>query len=108
MAESNQRKIADPIDLDEDDPFAELTRIMGFDPRKPASPEPKVLVGANNAKPSVVSPTVSNAPAPETYARPDAPQAADDDFGIDLERELLGGFDDFDLPVEPVAKPSQA
>ena len=46
MAERNQRKIADPIDLNDDDPFAELTRIMGFDPRlaaresQPSEPGP--------------------------------------------------------------------
>ena len=42
MADSNQRKIADPIDLHDDDPFAELTRIMGFDPRLTKRAEPVV------------------------------------------------------------------
>lgn len=69
MADKNQLKIADPIDFSEDDPFAELTRIMGFDPRQPAR---------------------QPAPAPQpTSVEP----AAEDDFGLDLEKELLGGFD---------------
>ena len=36
MADKNQLKVADQVDLADDDPFAELTRIMGFDPRQPA------------------------------------------------------------------------
>jgi len=42
MADSNKRKIAEPIDLNDDDPFAELTRIMGFDPRLTKRAEPVV------------------------------------------------------------------
>jgi SPOR domain len=97
MAESNTRKIADPFDLDEGDPFAELTRIMGFDPRKLTSPQPKELVGANNARPSVIAAVVPDAATSQEPALP----TAHDDFGIDLEKELLGGFDDFDQPAQP-------
>ena len=85
MADRNQLKIADPIDLADDDPFAELTRIMGFDPRsckrvrKPAN-EP----GAAAAKPVPVE--VAPAPAVQDVAH--------DDFGIDLEKELMGEFAD--------------
>ena len=69
MADKNQLKIADPSDFSEDDPFAELTRIMGFDPRQPA-----------------------RQPAPAPQPAP-VEQAAEDDFSLDLEKELLGGFD---------------
>jgi len=75
MADKNQLKIADPIDFSEDDPFAELTRIMGFDPRQPA----------RQAAPKAV-PVPAPQPAP-------VEQAAEDDFSLDLEKELLG----FDL-----------
>jgi hypothetical protein len=60
MAERNHLRIADHNDLPNDDPFAELTRIMGFDPRQPVRQQPV-----------------------ETAAD-------EDDFGIDLEKELLG------------------
>lgn len=66
MADKNQLKIADQVDLADDDPFAELTRIMGFDPRQPA----------RQAQPA-----------------PQEPAAEDDDFSLDLEKELLGGID---------------
>ncbi|WJI52967.1 hypothetical protein NLY44_10005 [Mesorhizobium sp. C089B] len=66
MADRTQLRVADNNDIAEDDPFAELTRIMGFDPRQPVKPQ---------------------APAVET--------AADEgDFDIDLEKELMGEFGD--------------
>jgi hypothetical protein len=71
MADKNQLKIADQVDLAEDDPFAELTRIMGFDPRQPAK----------QAR------AQEQAPAPVDLV------AEEDDFSLDLEKELLGGFD---------------
>lgn len=68
MADSNHSRRADYADFSENDPFAELTRIMGHDPREQAPGEPE--------------------------PRAEAPQAAaDDDFGIDLEQELMGEFD---------------
>src|SRR5262245_37611704 len=70
MADKNQRKIADQVDLADDDPFAELTRIMGFDPRQPARQ--------------------AQQPAPEPA--PVEQAAQDDDFSLDLEKELLGDF----------------
>ncbi|MEP9386993.1 SPOR domain-containing protein [Mesorhizobium sp. KR9-304] len=74
MADKNQLKIADQVDLADDDPFAELTRIMGFDPRQPARQA-----------------------AQEKQAAPVQPQeTAEDDFSLDLEKELLG----FDLEDE--------
>lgn len=79
MADKNQLKFADPVDLAEDDPFAELTRIMGFDPRQPA-----------------------RQPAAPPPAQ--AVETPEDDFSLDLEKELLGGFDmEDELQAAPVA-----
>ncbi|MCK9552565.1 SPOR domain-containing protein [Aquamicrobium sp.] len=64
MADRTQLRIADRDDIAADDPFAELTRIMGFDPRVPVKPD--------------------NEPRFE--------DVADDDFTIDLEKELMGEF----------------
>lgn len=69
MADRTQLKIADRNTVTDDDPFAELTRIMGFDPRQPARPQ-------EGAKPRDAS--------------ADAP--SDDDFEIDLEKEMMGDF----------------
>ncbi|HHZ10109.1 MAG TPA: hypothetical protein GX405_15165 [Rhizobiales bacterium] len=83
MADANQLKRIEAIDYGEDDPFAELTRIMGFDPRVPVRPTP-----AEGARQAAVTPLAPVEPVP----------ASQDDFGfdIDLERELLGGL----LPEE--------
>jgi hypothetical protein len=62
MAERNPLKAAARSDLAEDDPFAELTRIMGFDPRKP-----------------------HHAPARDSEPDPHG-------IALELERELLGEF----------------
>lgn len=118
MAES-KRKFADPIELDDQDPFAELTRIMGFDPRVAAkapsreSPAPAAnedLAPATRVAPSapvasVAPPVVNVAPAVVAPARPQAAEAHDD-FGIDLEKELLGGFDDFEAPMPVAVQPA--
>lgn len=77
MADSNQLKRADPVELSDDDPFAELTRIMGFDPRVPVRPVAEPQAAPAGAMPSAA------APEPE-YG------AASDDLEIDLEKELLG------------------
>ncbi|PSJ58605.1 SPOR domain-containing protein [Pseudaminobacter soli (ex Li et al. 2025)] len=67
MADKTQLRVADREGLSNDDPFAELTRIMGFDPREPAR-------------------------QPEQSS---ADNILGDDFGIDLEKELMGEFGDF-------------
>jgi len=73
MADTTQLRVADRDSFSNDDPFAELTRIMGFDPREPVQqPEP------------------APASATNTYAQPVDDVA--DDFGIDLEKELMGEF----------------
>ncbi|PBC03994.1 SPOR domain-containing protein [Mesorhizobium sp. WSM3860] len=81
MADRTQLKVAASNHIADDDPFAELTRIMGFDPRQPVRPQ---------------SPAAAKA-AP-------ANQAADGaDFDIDLEKELMGDFD-ISEENEPVAQ----
>lgn len=75
MADGTQLKIADKNDFAEEDPFAELTRIMGFDPRQPVRQEAAAL--SARAEPSM------------------------DDFGIDLEKELLGELAGEDLTAVP-------
>lgn len=68
MAERNHLRIANHNDLPNDDPFAELTRIMGFDPRQPVRQQPAAEPAQDSAE----------------------AVAGDDDFGIDLEKELMG------------------
>jgi len=75
MADRTQLKIADRDQLSNDDPFAELTRIMGFDPRQPVQQGPA-------AAPSSVA----------SVQETSSDNAGDDDFGIDLEKELMGEF----------------
>ncbi len=64
MANKVQLKASGEQDFTNDDPFAELTRIMGFDPRVQPTPHP------------------------------------DDDFEIDLEKELMGVFGTGETPAE--------
>ncbi|TPM11299.1 SPOR domain-containing protein [Mesorhizobium sp. B2-3-11] len=79
MADRTQLRVADNNDIGEDDPFAELTRIMGFDPRQPVKPaEPKAAVADGAARES--------------------------DFDIDLEKELMGEFDAVDSVAAPVVE----
>ena len=81
MADRTPLKVADHNDIADDDPFAELTRIMGFDPRQPV-----------------------RHPAPAVEKAMPANQAAEaDDFDIDLEKELMGEFDSVEESA-PVAQ----
>lgn len=73
MAERTQLRTTGRDEISEDDPFAELTRIMGFDPRVP--------VNQQNAS---------------------AQADGVDDFAIDLEKELMGEFGEADEPVVAV------
>lgn len=113
MAESNQRKVVNPISHDDDDPFAELTRIMGFDPRMSALAQVSRSIAADaaSAQASDAGPVRS---AADSAARPAPAPAADpyaadhhDDFSLDLEKELLGEFAQFDTqdaaPPAPTA-----
>ncbi|MDF2388966.1 hypothetical protein JMG10_46570, partial [Nostoc ellipsosporum NOK] len=80
MADRTQLRVADNNDIAADDPFAELTRIMGFDPRQP-----------------VKAPVQSKAAV--------ANQSVDEsDFEIDLEKELMGEFDAGDSLAAPVVE----
>lgn len=81
MADRTPLKVADHNDIADDDPFAELTRIMGFDPRQPVR---------------------QPAPAVEN-AMPGNQAVEEGDFDIDLEKELMGEFDSVD-ESEPVAQ----
>jgi len=105
MAESNQRKIADPIDLTDEDPFAELTRIMGFDPRVAVRGQTKESPANESAAPAAKAAPAIAAPARALEPAPAAATPHHDDFSIDLEKELLGDFADFDEPHQaaPVA-----
>ena len=83
MADRNQLKKAVDSHSSDDDPFAELTRIMGFDPREPVAPR----------KPAAV----------EKLA---ALHAEEVDLSLDLEKELMGDFAGLDEDVQ--ATPQEA
>jgi hypothetical protein len=70
MADRTQLRVTDQNDIADDDPFAELTRIMGFDPRQPVKPQAPVAA----------------------KAAPAAQPTGEGDFNIDLEKELMGEF----------------
>lgn len=95
MADRNHLKVVESASIAEDDPFAELTRIMGFDPREPVR---------QAHAPQKLGPL----PAPGVPAASYAPP--EEDFAIDLERELLGEFEaDEPLPdVQQYAEPMVA
>ncbi|WP_274629265.1 SPOR domain-containing protein [Arvimicrobium flavum] len=81
MADANWLKKAPPATSENnDDPFAELTRIMGFDPRVPFR-----------------SPQSTATLEPVTAHQVEAPKVdvSDDDldFSIDLEQELMGALE---------------
>ncbi|MBZ9738287.1 SPOR domain-containing protein [Mesorhizobium sp. CO1-1-4] len=80
MADRTQLRVADNNDIADDDPFAELTRIMGFDPRQPVK-----------------------APA-QPKADVTGPSAGESDFDIDLEKELMGEFDASDSVAAPLVE----
>ncbi|QND60962.1 SPOR domain-containing protein [Mesorhizobium huakuii] len=82
MADRTQLRVADNNDIADDDPFAELTRIMGFDPRQPVKQQARV------------EPQVAAASQP----------VQEDDFDIDLEKELMGEFDAGDSDAAPVVE----
>lgn len=75
MADRTQARVANHNDIASDDPFAELTRIMGFDPREPVQRQ--------------------------AVSQPAAGPA--EDFDIDLEKELMGEFETYQ--EEPVTAP---
>jgi SPOR domain len=77
----------------DDDPFAELTRIMGFDPREPVKP-------AAAASPLAMSRITAIEPEPIQVPVPD--------LAIDLERELMGDFLDDEESAEKELRLSPA
>ncbi|WP_292138467.1 hypothetical protein, partial [Mesorhizobium sp.] len=82
MADRTQLRVADNNDIADDDPFAELTRIMGFDPRQPVRPQ---------------SPAQPQAPAADHGLE-------EGDFDIDLEKEMMGEFGADDSDAAPVVQ----
>src|SRR5689334_16472993 len=82
MADRTQLRVADNNDIADDDPFAELTRIMGFDPRQPVKQQARV----------------------EPQAAATSQPVQEDDFDIDLEKELMGEFDAGDSVAAPVVE----
>ncbi|MBU0582406.1 MAG: SPOR domain-containing protein [Alphaproteobacteria bacterium] len=105
MADGNQLKIGDQVELADDDPFAELTRIMGFDPRQ----------SVKQAEAEKAAREAEAEPAPRDSAQQDS-HASDhddsDDFSIDLEKELMGEFsvddDGYDAVPQAAAEPEPA
>lgn len=90
MADKTSNGASGRSDLD---PFAELTRIMGFDPRLPVeeSAPSALLEQAASERPTEA--------AKENFSVEDSISAAElnaEDFGIDLEQELLGALSDED------------
>ena len=77
MADRTQARVANHNDIASDDPFAELTRIMGFDPREPV----------------------------QRQAAPQPTSASAEDFDIDLEKELMGEFEAYQEEPVAVAQP---
>jgi hypothetical protein len=76
------------------DPFAELTKIMGFDPR-----EPVAQAAAQTAETGSAEAPVQQEAAPSL-------DEVEDDFGVDLEKELMGDLADdvFGFDDEPVVE----
>ncbi|MBN9237850.1 MULTISPECIES: SPOR domain-containing protein [Phyllobacteriaceae] len=77
MADRTQARVANHNDIASDDPFAELTRIMGFDPREPVQRQPAQQASAELS----------------------------DDFDIDLEKELMGEFSGHEAEPAMAAAP---
>ena len=89
MADNTNLGSAGNPAIHDDDPFAELTRIMGFDPREPVKPAAAVS---------------SLAVSRITAIEPEPVQVAVPDLAIDLERELMGNFlDDEDYEKQSMA-----
>lgn len=86
MADSNQTRRDDFDGIMDNDPFAELTRIMGLDPRA-SEPAGRDEPAVSASRGSVAAPAV-------------AQESFEDDFAFDLERELTGDFggDAADVP----------
>lgn len=83
MADRNQLKVAASTPQADEDPFAELTRIMGFDPRIPVRP-------GLGAAPLAANGASATSDAGHGLQNGDL---ADEDFGVDLEKELMGDFE---------------
>jgi len=96
MADKTSNGASGRSDLD---PFAELTRIMGFDPRVPVEAGQSSLP----SQPKQVSQPIQATPPVAVE-----PEPAEEDFSIDLEQELLGALDDDKPAVEAAVEPVPA
>lgn len=134
MADRTPLKFADrsatsPGAISGDDPFAELTRIMGFDPRQPVKPQAdpvmaddfdidleKELMGEFGLDADEGISAAENAPAPEvaglrahddlrahndTHAR-DGLHVHDGTAGYDLDEAVAASMQDFELDANDV------
>ena len=90
MADSNPQRRAEPIEFLDDDPFAELTRIMGHDPRADEKAE---------TRPQAEEPAAAAEPEPAMQSA----SAEVPDEAIDLEQELFSDLDfsEFDETPDP-------
>lgn len=107
MADRTPLKFADRNAISDNDPFAELTRIMGFDPRQPVKPQAadpamaedfdidleKELMGEFGLDAEEEVSATQNATAPE----PVAPPAHHGMAGHDLDEEVAASMQDFEL-----------
>ena len=92
MADGNHLKLDDQADVADDDPFAELTRIMGFDPRQSVKEANAKAAAEKSDAQAGASAGTGRAPyTPKTQPAADSADAGDD-FSIDLEKELMGEF----------------
>ncbi len=92
MADGNQLKMGDQVDLADDDPFAELTRIMGFDPRQSVKEADDRAVAEKTAKDASANVASGRHVSTSQSAVSDSDPDEADDFSIDLEKELMGDF----------------
>ncbi len=98
MADGNHLKLDDQVDVADDDPFAELTRIMGFDPRQSVREADAKAAAEKSVAGSIAAAADSEARSSHAPGSTDGADV-DDDFSINLEKELMGefSFDDEDF-----------
>lgn len=92
MADANWLRKASPAAETDDDPFAELTKIMGFDPRVPFRHPARTEES-------------EAAPEPRQMAAPNVDISDDDlDFSVDLEQELMGAVEPEEVAASALAQ----
>ncbi|MGB3538866.1 MAG: SPOR domain-containing protein, partial [Mesorhizobium sp.] len=118
MADRTPLKFADRNAISDDDPFAELTRIMGFDPRQPVKPQAadpvmtddfdidleKELMGEFGLDAEEGISAAENAPAPEVVG----PPAHHDMAGHDMDKAVAASMQDFELDTSDLHADGEA